>query len=60
MHLTTGHYSLAKAHVADLRHRAQRTALARAEPSPTSPGTPIPCSHPFGRRMLTALGARST
>jgi hypothetical protein len=38
MHPTTG-YSLAKAHVADLRHQAQRAALARAA-RPTQPHTP--------------------
>jgi hypothetical protein len=62
MHPKTGYYSLAKVHIADLRHQAQRIALAhaarRAQPHPPRHAH---SAHPsFGRRMLAALGARST
>jgi hypothetical protein len=62
MHPTTGYYSLAQAHLAGLRHQAQRTAPARAarraQPRQSRHAVSTPPS--VGRRMLAALGARST
>jgi hypothetical protein len=65
MHPTTG-YHLAQAHLADLRHQAERDALARAarqgrRARTHQPGHPAP-AHPAAavRRLLTALGARTT
>jgi hypothetical protein len=65
MHPTIG-YHLAQAHLAGLRHQAQRDTLARAarraRPARTHrPGHPAP-GHPAAavRRLLTALGARTS
>ena len=65
MHPTTG-YSLAQAHLAGLRHQAQRDTLARvarqARRARTNrPGHPAP-AHPAAaiRRVLTALGTRTS
>ena len=61
MHPTTG-YSLAQAHLAGLRRQAQRTALVRAarRAQPHQPVHAVSALPSFGRRMLAALGARST
>ena len=61
MHPTTG-YSLAQAHLAGLRRQAQRTALARAARRAQlhQPRHAMSARPSFGRRMLAALGARST
>jgi hypothetical protein len=63
MHPTIG-YQLAQAHLAGLRHQAQRDALTRAarrarRARPPQSGHPVPAL-PFGRRVLALLGARSS
>jgi hypothetical protein len=60
MHPTIG-YQLAQAHLAGLRHQAQRDALTRAarRARPHQSGHPVPAL-PFGRRVLALLGARSS
>jgi hypothetical protein len=65
MYPTVG-YHLAQAHLADLRHQAQRDTLARAarqgrRTRTHQSGHPA-SAHPSAavRRLLTALGARTT
>jgi hypothetical protein len=64
MHPTIG-YHLAKAHLAGLRHQAQRDTLAhaarRARRARTyRPGHPGPAHPSAARRLLAALGARTS
>ena len=65
MYPTTG-YHLAQAHLAVLRHRAERDTLARAARAARrarthQPGHPAP-AHPATavRRLLTALGTHTS
>ena len=62
MYPTVG-YHLAQAHLAGLRHQAQRDTLARAARRAQAhpPGHPAP-AHPATavRRLLTVLGARTS
>jgi hypothetical protein len=64
MYPTIG-YHLAQAHLAGLRHQAQRDTLARAarqagRARTHQPGQP-PTGHPAAvRRLLTALGTRTS
>jgi hypothetical protein len=65
MHPTVG-YHLAQAHLAGLRHQAQRDTLARAARRARHAHTHQPghsaAGHPAAavRRLLTALGARTS
>jgi hypothetical protein len=61
MHPTIG-YHLAQAHLAGLRHQAQRDTLARAARRARRARTHRP-GHPptdAGRRLLAALGTRTS
>jgi hypothetical protein len=61
MHPTIG-YQLAQAHLAGLRHHAQRDGLAhaarRTRPHPSR--RHVPALPAVGRRVLAVLGARGT
>jgi hypothetical protein len=64
MYPTVG-YHLAQAHLAGLRHQAQRDTLARAARQARRarthrPGHLAPAHPPAVRRLLTALGARTS
>jgi hypothetical protein len=61
MHPTIG-YHLAQAHLAELRHQAHHETLARAarRARPHQGGPPVPTLPALGRRVMAALGARST
>lgn len=61
MHPTIG-YHLSQDHLAELRHQAQRSALARAARRARihRPGHLAPAHPPAVRRPLTALGARTS
>jgi hypothetical protein len=61
MHPTTG-YQLAQAHLAGLRHQAQRDTLACAarRARPRQPRHSLPTVLSLGRRALAVLGARAT
>ena len=58
-------YHLAQAHLAGLRHQAQRDTLARAarrarRARTYQPGHPAPAHPSAVRRLVTALGARTS
>jgi hypothetical protein len=60
MHPTIG-YQLSQDHLADLRHQAQRTALARTarrarRPRPGQPGHPGPALPAAARQALAVMG----
>jgi hypothetical protein len=62
MHPTIG-YQLSQDHLTDLRHQAQRTALARAvrrarRARPRQPSYPAPALHALARQALAAAGHR--
>ena len=61
MHPTTG-YQLAQAHLAGLRHQAQRDTLARAarRARPRQSRHAVPTLPSFARAVLAVLGARTT
>jgi hypothetical protein len=61
MHPTTG-YRLSQDHLADLRHQAQRTALARAarHARPHHSSHPQPALPARARQALAVLGTRGS
>jgi hypothetical protein len=62
MHPATGYYQLSQDHLADLRHQAQRHALARAacRARPYRPGTRSPNPAGLAYGALTTPAARNS